>query len=354
MLSDFVMKTRVEKLQRLLNKLNIDGIIISKYANIFYYSNFTGEDCLLFVTKDESYLITDSRYTLQAKQQAKGFKIIIRTSAYHKELAKLIQGGKFLFEDSLPYCEYENFARELKVTLNPVNVDYLRNVKDQIEIKIMKKAAKIASDCYKHILDYVKPGMKEKDIEAEMVSFMKKQGAEKESFETIVASGKRGALPHGAASEKKVKSGEFITLDYGCVYKGYCSDITRSFMLGTADKKMIKIYRVVKQAQLEAIKAVKAGVKASCVDEAARSYIESKGYGKYFIHSTGHGLGIEVHDPISVGKNSDLVLEENMVITIEPGIYIPNFGGIRIEDDVLVTKEGCEILTKASKKLISK
>ena len=348
------MGKRIEKLQQLIAKLNAQGIIVSRYPNIFYYSNFTSEDCILFVTKNNAYLITDSRYTLQAKKQAKDFKVIIRNKSYQKELKKIISEGKVLFEDSLPYLEYYEFARELQVDLSPINIDYLRNVKDENEIRVMKKAAKIATDCYKHILEFVKPGMKETDLENEMISFMKQKGAQKESFETIVASGKRGALPHGVASNKKLIEGEFITLDYGCIYKGYCSDITRSFMLGKADKKMIDIYNVVKTAQYKAIKAVKAGIKASEVDAIARNYIESKGYGKYFVHSTGHGLGIEVHDPISVGKNSDLVLEEGMVITVEPGIYVPNLGGIRIEDDVLVKKEGCEVLTKATKKLISK
>ena len=151
---------------------------------------------------------------------------------------------------------------------------------------------------------------------------------------------------------KVIKEGEFVTLDFGCIYKGYCSDITRSFMVGQASKEMKRLYNIVKEAQIRAIKAVKAGVKACEIDKVARDYIESKGYGKYFTHSTGHGVGIEVHDPISVSRFSDTILEENMVITVEPGIYIPGVGGIRIEDDVLVKNDGFEVLTKASKKLM--
>ena len=202
-----------------------------------------------------------------------------------------------------------------------------------------------------HILNFTKPGMKEIEVSNELISFMKGLGASKESFDIIVASGKRGALPHGAASNKVIEDGDFVTIDYGCVYNGYCSDITRSFLVGKQNKKMEEVYKIVKAAQEAAIKGVKAGIKACEVDKIARDYITSKGYGEYFIHSTGHGLGIEVHDPISVSSKSDMVLEENMIITVEPGIYIPNVGGIRIEDDVLVTKDGYKVMTSACKRL---
>lgn len=344
---------RLNKLFELVNRLNVEGIIVTSYPNIFYFSKFTSEDCILYVNKSDAYLITDSRYTLQAKKQAKGYKVIIREGMYALELKKLINGGRVLFEENISYSRYSSFSNAINASFIPTNIDYLRMIKDQEEIKAIKKATNIASKCYKHILNFVKPGMKEKTISNEMIRYMKELGASKESFDFIVASGKRGALPHGVASEKKIKEGEFVTLDYGCVYKGYCSDITRSFMVGEASNEMKKIYNIVKKAQELAVKSVKSGVRASEVDKVARDYITSKGYGKYFSHSTGHGVGIEVHDPIAISKNSDLVLEENMVITIEPGIYIPSLGGIRIEDDVLVTKSGCEILTKATKKLIT-
>lgn len=231
------------------------------------------------------------------------------------------------------------------------NIDHLRNIKDEKEIKNIKKACDIASKAYKHILDFVKPGMREVEVSNEIESFMKSLGASKVSFDTIVASGIRGSMPHGTASNKIINEGDFVTIDYGCIYGGYCSDITRSFLVGDSNKKLEKVYRIVKEAQEAAIKMVKAGIRASEVDKAARNYIESKGYGKYFTHSTGHGVGIVVHDPISVSSKSDMILQENMVITIEPGIYIPNVGGIRIEDDVLVTKDGCKVLTSACKRL---
>ena len=344
---------RLDKLYELVNRLNIEGIIISNYPNIFYFSGFTSEDCFLYVTKDKAYLITDSRYTLQAKRQAKGFNIIIRKGSYAQELKKLISSGKVLFEENINYNQYLNFVNNVNASFTSINIDFLRNIKDIREINKMKKAAKIADKCYKHILNFIKPGMKESAIANEMIRFMKDNGASRESFDTIVASGKRGALPHGVASNKKISQGEFVTLDFGCIYKGYCSDITRSFMVGKADKEMIKIYNIVKKAQQLAIESIKAGVRACEIDKVARDYITSKGYGKYFSHSTGHGLGIEVHDPIAVSKSSDIVLEENMVITVEPGIYIPGLGGIRIEDDVLVKENGYEVLTKSSKKLIS-
>ena len=342
---------RLDRIYALINRLGVDGIIITSFPNIFYFSKFSSEDAILYVSKNKAYLISDSRYTLQAKKEAKGFEIIIRKGSYTNELKELIHGGKVLFEDSISYSRYESFS-SLDCQLTSTNIDYLRNIKDEKEIKYISKACDIASKCYKHILTFIKPGMREKEIENEMISYMKSLGASKESFDIIVASGKRGALPHGAASNKRIKNGEFVTIDFGCIYKGYCSDITRSFMVGESSREMKKIYNVVKKAQKLAIEGIKEGVRASEIDKIARDYIESKGYGKYFTHSSGHGLGIEVHDPISVSKVSDIVLEENMVITIEPGIYIPNVGGIRIEDDVLVTKDGYRVLTKASKKLI--
>lgn len=344
---------RLDKLFELINRLSVDGIIISSYPNVFYYSKFTSEDAVLYVNKNKAYLITDSRYTLQAKRQAKGLEIIIRKGSYADEISKLIKGEKVLFENNISYSMYNDLKSKLTCNLSDVNIDDLRNVKDEKEIKNIEKACEIASKCYKHIINFVKVGMKEKEIENELISYMKSLGASKESFATIVASGKRGALPHGVASNKRVKKGEFITLDYGCIYNGYCSDITRTFSLGEASKELKKIYKIVKEAQSLAINGVKEGIRASEIDKLARDYITSKGYGRYFTHSTGHGLGIEVHDPIAVSTSSKIILEENMVITIEPGIYIDGLGGVRIEDDVLVTKDGYKILTKASKKLIT-
>ena len=344
---------RLKSLFELIKRMNMDGIIITSYPNVFYFSKFTSEDCILFINKEKAYLITDSRYTLQAKKQAKGFDVIIRKSTYLEELKKLVNGGKILFEESISYATYSSFNKGLDAILVSTNIDEMRNIKENEEILQIKKACKIADNCYTHILKFVKSGMREIEIANEMNRYMKEIGASKESFEMIVASGKRGALPHGVASNKRIRDGEFVTIDYGCVYKGYCSDITRSFCLGKPNYEMKKIYNIVKKAQLLAIKSIKAGIRAYEVDKVARDYIESRGYGKYFVHSTGHGLGIEVHDPISVNRNSNTVLEENMVITVEPGIYIPGKGGIRIEDDVLVTKDGYKVLTKATKKLVS-
>ena len=344
---------RIDRIYKLIEELNVDGIIITSYPNIFYFSKFTSDDCLLYVSRNKAYLLTDSRYTLQAKKEAKDFEIIIRSGSYTNELNKLVTGNKVLFEDCISYSMYDSLKSTLKVDLVATNIDYLRNVKDDEEIRYITRACNIASECYYHILEFIKPGMKEVTIANEMVRFMKEKGASGESFATIVASGTRGALPHGVASDKRIEEGDFITLDYGCVYKGYCSDITRSFMIGKAKDKLIDVYNVVREAQRRAIKMIKAGIKASEIDKIARDYINSKGYGKYFTHSTGHGLGVVVHDPISVSRSSDIVLEENMIITVEPGIYIKGIGGIRIEDDVLVKKEGYKVLTKASKRLIS-
>ena len=342
---------RIEKLRAYLKDNKAEGIIISNFPNIFYFSEFTSEDALLYITLEDAYLITDSRYILQSKNEAKGYNIIIREGRYIDELKKIVKSKNVLFEDSLPYYHYESFLNNLECSLKSTNIDSLRNIKDEKEIKNIQKACNIASKAYMHILNFTKPGMKEIEVSNELISFMKGLGASKESFDIIVASGKRGALPHGAASNKVIEDGDFVTIDYGCIYNGYCSDITRSFLVGKQNKKMEEVYKIVRAAQEAAIKGVKAGIKACEVDKIARDYITSKGYGEYFIHSTGHGLGIEVHDPISVSSKSDMVLEENMIITVEPGIYIPNVGGIRIEDDVLVTKDGYKVMTSACKRL---
>ena len=232
-----------------------------------------------------------------------------------------------------------------------LNIESLKNIKDEDEIARIKKACVIADKCYKHILKFVKVGMKEIEVRNEMLRFMLEQGATKESFDIVVASGERGAMPHGVASKKKIKNGDFVTLDFGCVNDFYCSDITRTFVMGDPGKEMKHIYDVVAEAQLKGLEVIKPGIKAKDVDFACRDFIEKMGYGDYFNHSTGHGLGILVHDCLSISPRSETILKEGMVFTVEPGIYIEGLGGVRIEDDVVVTSDGCEILTKASKKL---
>jgi Xaa-Pro aminopeptidase len=228
-------------------------------------------------------------------------------------------------------------------------------VKNEKEVAKMSQAAEITDQVYQKILKVVKSGMSEKDLAKLILTFFEELGADGLSFDIIVVSGKNGALPHGQPSNKIIQEGELITVDFGCKYQGYCSDFTRTFAISGKEinPKLKEIYQVVKEAQWQGIQAVKAGIKCKEIDKIVRDYIQQKGYGEYFIHSTGHGLGIEVHEQPYVSSQDNTILQPGMVITIEPGIYIPDFGGVRIEDDVLVTATGYQLLTKSSRELIS-
>jgi Xaa-Pro aminopeptidase len=224
--------------------------------------------------------------------------------------------------------------------------------KTQGEISKMKKAAEISDMTFEKMLGFIKPGMTELEVSAEITYTQKKLGASKDAFEPIIASGWRGALPHGIASDKKIENGEMITLDFGCIYEGFCSDLTRTISVGKPVTEMKKIYDIVYEVQNKTVERVKAGMSSMKLDSEARNEIAAKGYGEHFGHGLGHGLGIEVHERPSVGQRDDVILAENSVITIEPGIYIEGLGGVRIEDDVLLKADSNEVLNKAKKELI--
>ena len=348
------MENRLNSLRKYMRKENVEAMIVSSFANIYYYSNFSSEDGLLLITNNEAYLLTDSRYTVQANEECSLFKVVTITRSYSDSLKELVANKAITrmgFEEDLAFNRYNAFKDKLGFEFVALNIEHLKVVKDANEIKRIKKACSIADKCYSHILKFIKVGMKEREVRNEMLRYMLELGASKESFDIIVASGKRGAMPHGVASNKKIKDGDFVTLDFGCVNDFYCSDITRTFVVGTPKKDMLEIYEIVKEAQLKGLEVIKPGIKAKEVDFACRNFIEKMGYGDYFTHSTGHGLGILVHDSLAISPRSETVLKEGMVFTVEPGIYIEGLGGVRIEDDVVVTKDGCEILTKSSKRL---
>ena len=231
-------------------------------------------------------------------------------------------------------------------------VETLSVKKDKNEIEKIKKAISITDRVFSEILDFIKPGVKELDLSAEMEYRMKRYGSSTPYFETIVASGKRAALPHGVASSKKIGKNEFVTMDFGAVFEGYTADLTRTVVVGKANKRQNQVYNLVLRAQIRAISKARPRMKACDLDKTAREVIKKAGYGKYFGHGLGHGIGILIHDNPVVNPTNQQFLEPGMVITIEPGIYIPNWGGVRIEDDVLITQRGCEVLTTAEKSLI--
>jgi Xaa-Pro aminopeptidase len=225
-------------------------------------------------------------------------------------------------------------------------------IKTSSEIKILKEAAAIADAAFKHILDFLRPGISELDVSNELEFFMRKQGATSSSFDIIVASGLRSALPHGVATDKIIEKGDFVTLDYGAYYNGYVSDITRTLAVGKPSEELINIYDIVLEAQLRGMAGIKPGMTGREADALTRNLIEEKGYGQYFGHSTGHGIGLEVHEGPALSFRSDIILEPGMAVTVEPGIYLPGVGGVRIEDDTIVTIDGNEALTHSTKELI--
>lgn len=341
-----------------LKEEGLDALLITNPYNRRYVSGFSGTAGMVLITLDEALLVTDFRYTVQAAEQAVGFQIIEHKQPILKEIAEILKRKSIKvvgFEkNDVTYSSYEQMQNVFSSELKPVSglVERLRLIKSESEIKIIKSAAEIADAAFHHILSFIKPGMKEIEVSNELEFFMRKQGAVSSSFDIIVASGYRSALPHGVASEKKIESGELVTLDFGAYYNGYCSDITRTVAIGEISDQLIEIYETVLTAQLKGMKGIKAGITSKEADAFTRDYIKSAGYGDYFGHSTGHGLGMEVHEGPALSFRSDEILKEGMVVTVEPGIYMEGIGGCRIEDDIVVTTEGNISLTAAPKELI--
>ncbi|MBA2869934.1 Xaa-Pro aminopeptidase [Anoxybacillus calidus] len=349
---------KLEKLRSRFSELGIDGMLITNSYNRRYMTGFTGTAGVALVGQTKAVFITDFRYVEQAAKQVQGYEIIQHTGLIVDEVAKQAAAlgiKKLGFEqDDLSYATYKAYEKAVDAEFIPVSgvVEKLRLIKSDSEIKILKEAAEIADAAFKHILDFIRPGVKEMDVANELEFFMRKNGATSSSFDIIVASGYRSALPHGVATDKVIEKGEFVTLDFGAYYKGYCSDITRTVAVGEVSDELKKIYQIVLEAQLRGMAGIKPGMTGREADALTRDYIKEQGYGEYFGHSTGHGLGMEVHEGPALSVRSDTVLEPGMVVTVEPGIYIAGLGGVRIEDDTVVTKDGNQSLTHSPKDLI--
>lgn len=350
--------SKLNKLINTLEKMELDALLITNPINRRYMTGFTGTAGVAIVSKKGSVFITDFRYMEQATEQAKGFKIVEHTKAIELEInnqLKALQAKQVGFEKSdVTYASYERYKKYLDVDLIPVSntIEQLRLIKDEEEVNILKQAGEIADAAFEHILTYIKPGIREIDVSNELEFFMRKQGATSSSFDIIVASGFRSALPHGVASEKKIQNGELVTMDYGAIFKGYCSDITRTVAVGEISEQLEEIYQTVLGAQIRGVENIKPGITGKEADAFTRDYIVDHGYGEYFGHSTGHGLGLEVHEEPRLSTVSNTVLKPGMVVTVEPGIYVPKVGGCRIEDDIVITESGNERLTLATKDLI--
>lgn len=341
-----------------MSEHTIQGMVIVKPENRRYFSGFSGSAGTLLISESASKLLTDFRYVEQAAAEAKQYEVLRYAGTPYELLENLANQLGLLtigFEsDFVTYDMYTKLAESMpNVQLIPVQIDGLRMMKDESEKALLKKAVEIADAAFVHILSFIKPGISEQAVALELEYHMRKLGAEKPAFDTIVASGKRGALPHGRASEKIIELGDLVTMDFGAVYQGYHSDITRTICVGTATEKQREMYNIVLSAQMAGVQAVKPGKTGKEVDAAARNIIVDAGFGEYFGHGLGHGLGLYIHEePRLSPASSQTVLMENMAVTVEPGIYLPDWGGIRIEDTVLVSADGCNILTASSKHLI--
>lgn len=349
---------KLEKLRAAFSSYGVDAVLITSSFNRRYMTNFTGTAGAALISMDKALFLTDFRYIEQASKQCGGYEIVKISGTIPEEVsrqAKKLGITKLGFEeDHLTFSLYKAYEKEIDAELIPLSgaVEKLRLIKTDAEIKILKEAADIADAAFKHILDFLRPGKTELEVSNELEFFMRKAGAASSSFNTIVASGYRSALPHGVASDKIIELGDFVTMDFGAYYKGYVSDITRTVAVGKPDEKLKEIYEIVLEAQLRGMNGIKPGITGKEADALTRDYIAEKGYGDHFGHSTGHGIGLEVHEGPSLSFKSDLVLEPGMVVTCEPGIYIPGLGGVRIEDDTLITKDGNEALTHSTKDLI--
>ncbi len=351
-------KEHIKKLREELSKSGLNFFIVTNMRNCLYLTGFTGSEGVVLVTPTLVYLIVDFRYLEQAQNETKNVKILKREKALHLLLADVLKkykNGKIAFDsDSVTFKQHKEIKKSLlQNRLVPTFnvVEGLRAVKYSDEIASIEKAVRISDEVFKHILGLVKHGMSEVDIAEEIEYMVKRKGASCIGFDTIVLSGKRSSLPHGTPSQNLLKDG-IVLLDFGCVFSGYNSDMTRTIFLGKATEKQKEIYNIVLEAQQIAIESVMPGVKASCIDKAARDYIVDRAYGEYFGHSTGHGVGLDVHELPAVSHRSEDILQSGMVFTVEPGIYIPEWGGIRIEDMVQVTDDGCKVITRSSKEMI--
>jgi Xaa-Pro aminopeptidase len=350
---------RINKLREKMKEKDIEAFLVTKKENVRYLSQFTGTAGKLLITETDSVFITDFRYLDQAAEQTDGCVIEEISSNFIEGFAELIKRKKInnlSFESQdLNFKTYQKLKNKLEVeSLNPVEsvVEDLRMIKDLNEVDKIKKAVEIADRAFDFLLEFIEVGKSEKEIALELEFFMKKNGGEANAFDFIVASGKRGALPHGVASKKIIEKGDLITIDFGTVFQGYHSDITRTVAVGEPDSELKEIYQLVLRAQQKVISKISSGMDCIEADKIARDLIKEAGYGDNFGHGLGHGIGLEIHENPRLSYTSDGILKAGMVVTDEPGIYISGLGGVRIEDDLLITEEGCEVLNSAPKELI--
>lgn len=395
---------RRRKLNELLAKNGYDVALIDSPWNLYYYSGFSGGEAMLVMpvgtgnSTEDICIITDSRYYEQVEKECPDIALVrLENSTYIQTVDELINkyydkcgrnDGKIVVEETMNLSRYLKLKEVLEgkddagkrksdgknsgdkvsddkvsndkgcvsykcqLVVDSSSINECRMVKDEGELELLRRAEAIGDAAFTHILDIIKPGMTERDIALELEFFMKRQGASKLSFDTIVASGPNSSMPHAQVTDRIIQKGDFVTMDFGCVYKGYCSDMTRTVAVGEPTEEMRKVYQIVLDANLRAMEGIRAGVRCCDIDALARDYIRDKGYGEYFGHGLGHSVGLEIHEEPRFSPKCDVVTRAGMAITDEPGIYLPGKFGVRIEDLVIVNEDGCERLSKSQKELI--
>jgi Xaa-Pro aminopeptidase len=361
-------KGRQLRLQNALLLHRLDALLVTHIPNILYLCGFTGSAGALLVTKAGIVFFTDGRYTAQARAEVKAAKIVIASKAPLATAAEWLSAHQQRGRRALPSkvgIEGEHMtvaARSLLASILPSTfrlrpapplVEKARMVKDEEEIGCIRSAVILGASLFDRALEVIRPGVREAEVAAEMEFAARKAGAQQMSFTTIIASGERSALPHGRASQAAIPGEAFVVCDFGVILSGYCSDMTRTIYVGRPSAEARGVYQAVKQAQQAAVDAVRPGISVGEVDRAARKSLQKSGLAKYFTHSTGHGVGLEIHEAPRVAAGQTEILQPGMVITIEPGVYVPGQWGVRIEDMVVVTEHGCEVLTPTSKELVA-
>jgi Xaa-Pro aminopeptidase len=352
---------RQTEIQGLLAQNRLDALLVSHLPNIRYLCGFTGTAGAILITENHSLFFTDGRYTTQAHDEVKGAKIVITQLPPLTAAAKWISTHKQarigIEGEHLSVAARGRFAAGLpsgcKVRQAPAFVERLRMIKDADELELIRAAVDLGASLFDIALKTIRPGVKETDVAAEMQYAAHRAGAQEMSFSTIIAAGKRSALPHGRASAARIPARGFVVCDFGVILSGYCSDMTRTVYVGRPTAQERRGYQAVRDAQLASIDAVRPGISVSDVDLAGRKLLKKERLAQYFTHSTGHGVGLEIHEAPRIAAGQNEVLYPGMVITIEPGIYLPDKWGVRIEDMVLVTESGCEVLASTSKDLIA-
>ena len=337
----------------------VGALLVSDILNVHWLTGFSGSSGYALVTQDAAVFLTDSRYTIQANQEVKGFEVVWfqRPKTFEEflsEQAARVGTASLAFETSITYATWQSWSEKVKGVEwrpSPEVLKPLRMIKTAEEVAKIRQACGITDACLEHLSRMMQEGVSEYDIQLDLEFFIRRHGAEV-AFDPIVVSGQNSARPHGKATEKKLEVGDFVTIDLGAKRDGYCSDVTRTFVIGKADERHKEIYNQVLKAQVAAVESLQAGKAASEPDRLTREILDEKGLAKHFGHGLGHGLGRAVHDYGGLGPNSKDTIETGQVWTVEPGVYIEGFGGVRIEDDVLVTESGPEVLTHFPKELM--